>query len=120
MRDLAARYLPAADLHQGETALAKIVAEREDPLLVRISASLSPRGDLEATHAHRLEGVLAPYQRAVHPFRKRPLSANRPPVPAVFLHGLLPVLPTDKVGETGVEDRPTSAGSSVSTTFQDP
>src|SRR5437762_12373374 len=43
MRDLAARYLPAGDLHQGETALAKIVAERADPFLVFISTILSQR-----------------------------------------------------------------------------
>src|SRR5436305_14178070 len=49
MRDLAARYLPAGDLHQGETALAKIVAEREDPFLVLISTILSQRNRDEMT-----------------------------------------------------------------------
>src|SRR5437773_9886597 len=49
MRDLAARYLPAGDLHQGETALAKIVAEREDPFLVLISTNLSQRTRDEMT-----------------------------------------------------------------------
>ncbi len=49
MRDLAARYLPAGDLHQGETALAKIVAEREDPFLVLISTILSQRTRDEMT-----------------------------------------------------------------------
>src|SRR5438552_9568440 len=43
MRDLARRYLPAGDLRQGETALAKIVAEREDPFLVLISTILYHR-----------------------------------------------------------------------------
>ncbi len=49
MRDLAARYLPAGDLHYGETALAKIVAEREDPFLVLISTILSQRTRDEMT-----------------------------------------------------------------------
>src|SRR5438105_13252189 len=49
MRDLARRYLPAGDLRQGETALAKIVAEREDPFLVLISTILSQRTRDEIT-----------------------------------------------------------------------
>ncbi|MGI0149641.1 MAG: endonuclease III domain-containing protein [Thermoplasmata archaeon] len=49
MRDLAGRYLPTGDLHQGETALAKIVAEREDPFLVLISTILSQRTRDEMT-----------------------------------------------------------------------
>src|SRR5437764_13297445 len=49
MRDLARRYLPAGDLHQGEAALAKIVAEREDPFLVLISTILSQRTRDEMT-----------------------------------------------------------------------
>ena len=49
MRDLARRYLPAGDLRQGETALAKIVAEREDPFLVLISTILSQRTRDEMT-----------------------------------------------------------------------
>src|SRR5712691_7043223 len=49
MRDLAARYLPAGDLHQGGTALAKIVAQREDPFLVLISTILSQRTRDEMT-----------------------------------------------------------------------
>jgi len=49
MRDLAARYLPGGDLHQGETALAKIVAKREDPFLVLISTILSQRTRDEMT-----------------------------------------------------------------------
>jgi len=49
MRDLAGRYLPAGDLHQGETALAKIIAEREDPFLVLISTILSQRTRDEMT-----------------------------------------------------------------------
>ncbi len=49
MRDLARRYLPDGDLRQGETALAKIVAEREDPFLVLISTILSQRTRDEMT-----------------------------------------------------------------------
>ena len=49
MRDLARRYLPQGDLHRGETALAKIVAEREDPFLVLISTILSQRTRDEMT-----------------------------------------------------------------------
>ena len=49
LRDLAARYLPGGDLRQGETALAKIVAEREDPFLVLISTILSQRTKDEMT-----------------------------------------------------------------------
>src|SRR5712692_1295785 len=49
MRDLAARYLPAGDLRQGGTALAKIIAEREDPFLVLISTILSQRTRDEMT-----------------------------------------------------------------------
>jgi endonuclease-3 len=56
MRDLSRRYLPAGDLHQGETALAKIVAEREDPFLVLISTILSQRTRDEMTEraSHQL------------------------------------------------------------------
>ncbi len=49
MRDLSRRYLPAGDLHEGETALAKIVAETEDPFLVLISTILSQRTRDEMT-----------------------------------------------------------------------
>lgn len=49
MRDLSRRYLPAGDLHKGETALAKIVAETEDPFLVLISTILSQRTRDEMT-----------------------------------------------------------------------
>jgi endonuclease-3 len=49
MRDLSRRYLPAGDLHQGETALAKIVAEKEDPFRVLISTILSQRTRDEMT-----------------------------------------------------------------------
>jgi endonuclease III len=49
MRDLARRYLPDGDLHRGETALAKIVAERQDPFLVLISTILSQRTRDEMT-----------------------------------------------------------------------
>jgi len=49
LRDLGARFLPSGDLHQGETALAKIVAEREDPFLVLISTILSQRTRDEMT-----------------------------------------------------------------------
>jgi endonuclease-3 len=49
MGDLARRYLPGGDLHQGETALAKLVAQREDPFLVLISTILSQRTRDEMT-----------------------------------------------------------------------
>lgn len=49
IRDLSRRYLPAGDLHQGETALAKIVAEKEDPFRVLISTILSQRTRDEMT-----------------------------------------------------------------------
>ncbi|MCI4371539.1 MAG: endonuclease III [Thermoplasmata archaeon] len=49
MRDLAGRYLPGGDLRQGQTALARIVAEREDPFLVLISTILSQRTRDEMT-----------------------------------------------------------------------
>ncbi|MGQ0798421.1 MAG: endonuclease III domain-containing protein [Methanobacteriota archaeon] len=49
LRDLARRYLPSGDLHEGETALAKITAEREDPFLVLISTILSQRTRDEMT-----------------------------------------------------------------------
>jgi len=49
MRDLSRRYLPAGDLHEGETALAKIVAETEDPFSVLISTILSQRTRDEMT-----------------------------------------------------------------------
>ena len=49
MRDLSRRYLPAGDLREGRTALAKIVAEREDPFLVLISTILSQRTRDEKT-----------------------------------------------------------------------
>jgi len=47
--DLSRRYLPAGDLHDGETALAKLIAEREDPFLVLISTILSQRTRDEMT-----------------------------------------------------------------------
>lgn len=49
LEDLARRYLPSGDLHEGETALAKITAEREDPFLVLISTILSQRTRDEMT-----------------------------------------------------------------------
>ena len=49
LRDLSRRYLPSRDLHEGETALAKITAEREDPFLVLISTILSQRTRDEMT-----------------------------------------------------------------------
>src|SRR5436309_15718165 len=49
VRDLSRRYLPAGDLHAGETALAKIVAETEDPFKVLISTILSQRTRDEMT-----------------------------------------------------------------------
>jgi endonuclease-3 len=48
-RDLSRRYLPSGRLHQGETALAKITAQREDPFLVLISTILSQRTRDEMT-----------------------------------------------------------------------
>jgi endonuclease-3 len=47
--DLTARYLPGGDLHEGETALAKITAETEDPFRVLISTILSQRTRDEMT-----------------------------------------------------------------------
>jgi len=49
LRDLTRRYLPSRDLHEGETALAKITAKREDPFLVLISTILSQRTRDEMT-----------------------------------------------------------------------
>ncbi len=49
VRDLSRRYLPGGDLHAGETALAKIVAETEDPFKVLISTILSQRTRDEMT-----------------------------------------------------------------------
>ncbi len=49
LRDLSRRYLPQGDLRQGETALAKIVAETEDPFKVLISTILSQRTRDEMT-----------------------------------------------------------------------
>ena len=49
MRDLSQRYLPTHDLRAGGTALAKIVAETEDPFLVLISTILSQRTRDEMT-----------------------------------------------------------------------
>ncbi|HKW43120.1 MAG TPA: endonuclease III [Thermoplasmata archaeon] len=49
LRDLSKRYLPTGDLHHGETALAKVVAEKEDPFRVLISTILSQRTRDEMT-----------------------------------------------------------------------
>ena len=49
LRDLSKRYLPEKDLHQGETALARITAETEDPFKVLISTILSQRTRDEMT-----------------------------------------------------------------------
>ena len=49
MADLSRRYLPGGNLRDGETALAKIVAEREDPFRVLISTILSQRTRDEKT-----------------------------------------------------------------------
>ncbi|MFA5895286.1 MAG: endonuclease III [Thermoplasmata archaeon] len=49
LRDLSKRYLPGGDLHQGETALAKITTETEDPFKVLISTILSQRTRDEMT-----------------------------------------------------------------------
>jgi endonuclease-3 len=47
--DLSRRYLPSGDLREGETALAKITAETEDPFRVLISTILSQRTRDEMT-----------------------------------------------------------------------
>ncbi len=49
LRNLQERYLPGGDLHQGETALAKITAQTEDPFKVLISTILSQRTRDEMT-----------------------------------------------------------------------
>lgn len=49
MRDLAGRYLPSSDLRDGGTALAKVIAETEDPFRVLISTILSQRTRDEMT-----------------------------------------------------------------------
>ncbi len=49
MRDLRRRYLPAGDLRQGNTALAKITAKTEDPFHVLIGTILSQRTRDEMT-----------------------------------------------------------------------
>lgn len=49
LRDLSRRYLPSRDLHEGETALAKLVAETDDPFRVLISTILSQRTRDEMT-----------------------------------------------------------------------
>jgi len=56
MRDLSKRYLPEGDLRGGETALAKITAETEDPFQVLISTILSQRTRDEMTEkaSHQL------------------------------------------------------------------
>jgi endonuclease III len=52
---LADRYLPNRDLHEGETALAKIVARTEDPFVVLISTILSQRTRDEMTEKASLQ-----------------------------------------------------------------
>lgn len=54
--DLQGRYLPSRNLREGETALAKIVAETEDPFRVLISTILSQRtrDEMTETAAARL------------------------------------------------------------------
>jgi endonuclease-3 len=49
MRDLRRRYLPKGDLRQGNTALAKITAETEDPFRVLVGTILSQRTRDEMT-----------------------------------------------------------------------
>ena len=49
LRTLEERYLPHGNLHEGETALAKIVAKTEDPFAVLISTILSQRTRDEMT-----------------------------------------------------------------------
>lgn len=49
MRDLRRRYLPKGDLREGNTALAKITAETEDPFRVLIGTILSQRTRDEMT-----------------------------------------------------------------------
>ncbi len=49
MRDLRRRYLPKGDLRDGNTALAKITAETEDPFQVLIGTILSQRTRDEMT-----------------------------------------------------------------------
>lgn len=56
LRELARRYLPSGDLHEGETALAKITAETEDPFRVLIATILSQRTRDEMTE--RASGAL--------------------------------------------------------------
>ena len=49
MRDLRRRYLPRGDLKEGNTALAKITAETEDPFQVLVGTILSQRTRDEMT-----------------------------------------------------------------------
>jgi 3-methyladenine DNA glycosylase/8-oxoguanine DNA glycosylase len=49
LRDMRKRYLPARDLRQGSTALARIGAKTEDPYKVLISTILSQRTRDEMT-----------------------------------------------------------------------
>jgi endonuclease-3 len=49
LKDLTRRYLPGGDLHEGETALAKITAKTEDPFRVLIATILSQRTRDEMT-----------------------------------------------------------------------
>ncbi len=49
MRDLRRRYLPKGDLREGNTALAKITAETEDPFQVLVGTILSQRTRDEMT-----------------------------------------------------------------------
>ncbi len=63
MRDLRRRYLPRGDLREGNTALAKITAQTEDPFRVLVGTILSQRTRDEMTET-ATDALFAKYRDA--------------------------------------------------------
>ena len=103
MDTLSRRYLPENDLRQGETALARVVAEREDPFAVLISTILSQRTRDEmteraseqlfaryATPAALADAPLADVERLIRPvgfYRQKAVQIRRVSAALLDRHG---------------------------------
>jgi endonuclease-3 len=89
MRDLRRRYLPAGDLRQGNTALAKISARTEDPFRVLIGTILSQRTRDEMTEK-ATDQLFAKYPDAASLARADTVDVERLIRPVGFYHQKAP------------------------------
>ncbi len=89
MRDLRRRYLPKGDLREGNTALARITAETEDPFQVLIGTILSQRTRDEMTEKATAQ-LFAKYADAASLAAADPADVERLIRPVGFYHQKTP------------------------------